>query len=576
MLVPLIDKRFIIMKLRIITLLAAAVFLAPLVGAGCGGGSSSPTSPAQIPTSVEYAGGTVEGDISVLTSKTVQFVAKDADGNLADASEIITTLTTGSGSAADVSAKALTTAKSTGEYGSCSLNASDPSYIDCTGPTVLPASDVNPRVVYAFTLDGAALTTSTGTGNYTGRLGVSQDTISGGLYSFSQVLSSSDCNGPRVASNGNGWVFMACINVVEVGNGTIRIFGSNDDGATWPGYGEITGVKNTNIIKALKTTEDVATATAYVAYNGQSDMMYIHTITGNADGSITVSPSKFVSGAVHDIAVDTNGGAHVLSSDAFNTCPYGEPSFVINLQYRKVTSDGGFGAGSTVNDCTTKANPGAEPRLTVAPDGSLAHATWRDIGDGGDPDPDITYVKVAEINTSSSAVNWEKTVAATSSVSSSTVLAAGQYPTTDRNGNMALTWDESASVNGRIQMRTFLSPLDGTTDAFSSYLVSTTEHMVQADPLYMSGTAVQIDYAGGYHMFYRDVNLDDHQLLYTMGEIASSALTMTDAIDISTLGSFPFGSLSTDTDWSGKNYITWQAANQSGGNTSWVAVGKTD
>lgn len=546
--------------------------MAPIVGAGCGGGSSSPTSPAQIPTSVEYAGGAVEGDISVLTSKTVQFVAKDADGNLADASEIVTTLTTGSGVAADVSgaAKTLTTAKSAGEYGSCSLNASDPSYIDCTGPAALPATDVNPRVAYSFAYGGAALTTSTGTGNYTGRLGVSQDTINGGQYSFSQVLSSVNCNGPRVASNGNGWLFMTCLQVISPGNGTIRIYWSNTDGLTWSGPEEITGVNNTNIIKALKTTEDVATATAYVAYNGQSDTMYLYTITGDADGNITISPPKFILGAVHDIAVDSNGGAHVLSTDAFYSCPaYPADTYIRNLQYRKVTSDGGFGAGSNVNDCTTKANPGAEPRLAVTPDGSLAYATWRDIGDGGDPDPDITYVKVAEINTTSTAVSWKKTVAATSSVTANSVLAAGQYAATDRNGNMALTWDESASTSST-SMRTFLSVLDGSTDAFASYLVDTMTGILNDNQLLYSGTAMQIDYAGAYHMFYRD-----NSLLYTMGTVSSGVLTTTSAMNLSSTGTFPYGSLSTDTDWSGKNFIAWQE-NGIESLISYVAVGTTD
>jgi hypothetical protein len=139
----------------------------------------------------------------------------------------------------------------------------------------------------------------------------------------------------------------------------------------------------------------------------------------------------------------------------------------------------------------------------------------------------------------------------------------------DSGGNLALTWDESASATDTT-MRTFLSLLDGGTDTFASYLVSTMTGISNDDPLRYSATAMQADYAGLHHMFYRNPGL-----LYTMGTVSDGSLTTTSSQDLSTLGTFPFGALSTDTDWSRKNFIAWQE-NTSNSVIGNVAVGSTN
>lgn len=69
---------------------------------GCGAGG--PSMPTQLPTTVEYAGTEIGGDVAVQTGKTATFVAKDADGNVVDPSLITTEIVSDDGSVIDYGA----------------------------------------------------------------------------------------------------------------------------------------------------------------------------------------------------------------------------------------------------------------------------------------------------------------------------------------------------------------------------------------------------------------------------------------------------------------------------------------
>lgn len=565
--------------------------LLALAGFACGGSTSAPTTPAQIPTSVEYAGGAVTEDISLQTIKSIDFIAKDSSGTAVDSSSVSTSLTKTDGTSADST------------YGTCAQSTSDSTRITCTGPSALPSSDVNPRVTYTFTYGSADISADESfeepssiedyveeemqfaisqLGNFTARINVSPETIEAGRYAYSAgAFSVSSCLHPNISHNGNGWVFLTCRNQILGGtplstpnNG--KFCYSNDDGANWS-CNTLSDITDTvTVVEAKRTTAVTSETSGYYAYS-TSDGFKVTSFTGDSNGTVTIGSSYTAGGGLLDMVLDANGVLHILREPSSNECSGFDPTaFIRNLEYLKL-SNGSFSTAKRLNNtnCSVKASRGDLPHLALSSDATTAYASWTDTA--GTDGSTLTSVHVAKIDTSNISMQWDKTLTPTSSVSAEIKLSAGQFVSLDRSDNIIVTWDlsyrdaQDAPTSSNSGMNTYLSFFSSGDDSFTTYAVTSIQNISAGSTLQFSGTTNTSTYGNNIIITYRDQN----KAYMTMGTISSSGLSTTTPVQISSTDKFAVGPMSVNSDWSGKNFFAVQETNASVENIV-VSIGSTN
>ena len=540
--------------------------------AGCGGGSSSPTTPAQIPTSVEYAGGAVSEDLSLPTDGTVSFIAKSASGEAVDASSVTIDLTKADGTAA------------VSGYGSCSVNSTTTSQIDCVGPSTLPASDASSLVTYTFNYGSADISKDmvnlgedslvedplfaiSQIGQYSAKINVAPATIEAGKYVFTNgVKTISGCSHPNISSNGNGWVFLSC----KYGMNEAQFCSSNDDGVTWS-CTTFSGVTDT--VTDVESKREIAgttlTASGYFAYNTSSEIQVLP-FTGDANGTVTFGTAFETAGILYDMVLTSNGDLHFLVEHAAAECTgFDAEDFIRNIDYYLKASNGALSNYLRVNgtNCSVQAQRGDLPHLALATSG-MAYASWRDAG--GTDGSTSTNIHLAKVNTSSLSVVSESTLSPTSPVTADQTIAAGQFVSVDKDDNVFISWDLSTKTGRDAPndinsgMATYLSVLPSGSDTITTYTVDSITNINITLTLF-SGTSNTTTYGNNVIITYRDQNY----AYMTMGTLSSSGLSLTTPIVISSAGDFAVGPMSAEADWSGKSFFAIQ---ESGGDSNTVAI----
>lgn len=424
---------------------------------GCG--ASSPTTPAQIPTSVEYAGGEVSGAISVQMDKGLSFVVKDADGNTITDPEITVELldTSASANVSGAGKSLVVMADQVVTDGSCGTTSISGSEIAYTAPNNWKgvASTCKLRGIYnGETLEGQSDIKISLSPTKTGSL----------LFSSAKILSNFD--GPALDVDNSGNLFI-CGRSLD-GSWGLNVYKSSDLGVTFTSPVTLaTGHFDYNCsIGVSGDGSTVAVAWWHEGENNDIDVA-MSSDNGASFSSASTAFSKPSSGTDVGVAVDSNNVVHVVSSITDGDVNY-------------------YVAACTASSCgtpfkiTSRASPGGfTPKISISSDDKI-YIIWRDRYQELCTDAyiaQLTYVSNSysianssqitdctanlSTNDASPVVNRDGTVFISRSDSTTTPLASDIYsntwnPNTGAFASSVLVSDIASSLNSLVS-RPFIS-----------------------------------------------------------------------------------------------------------------------
>lgn len=499
--------------------------------------ASAPTSPAQIPTAIEYAGGDVSGDISVQTDTTATFIAKDVDGNIIeDPSVIDVVLKLPDGTVVSSLNKA--TLAETSSYGTVTTDGSNIIY---TAPNA-DFSDTN-RLTLEFSYSDASANMSKATqqvlDTYTTLTSPSKDAVESGNYAPTELLRIEDIENPRpdIVSDKQNNLYLCY--------GGYFYQKSENDGIDWS---DAIALSDDELSNTFATNCTIETYADYVAVawslNSTSSKIAVSTNGGDTFGIPTS-----LNGYFFDMKFDTNGALHVLKSAlGEGSCAYNMEYFTYNIDDLDNPSVGPIMVNG--EDCSVTID--STPQLAVVGAGSAVYVVWTDDRDSSDARP----LYDAYFATLENEAFTETKISST--VSDDEVLwAIDLNISIDRNNAAVVSWNMftadilgyigEAPMIGGYYLATYLEILNANA-SFDEYLVdSDTDFSV--DPTWWYGrTSAVADYANNYHIFYRQADALKHR----MGIIADNEFTTTETIDV-VAGDTNLTNVATD--YQGRNFV---------------------
>lgn len=387
--------------------------------ASCGGSpASSPVSPVQIPTSIEYAGGEVSGDIAVQMGKSLNFNVKDEDGT------VMTDLT------------GVSLIFTDGESGETVSDGSCGSYEIVDGQAVYTAPTDWPNVPSKCSISGSY------NGDALADISAAKDIVSpdealSGTYEvivtieptiaatnlvFETLPVVTGASGPDFAIDEDGALYV-CYRDVETDPSIpepIYFIKSIDKGASWSSPIEVaSGVGWNDYSCAIEVLGD--NVVIVYRHNGTRDVDDTSdNVVRSTDGGVTFGPTLTVlevtaGNAKPQVVIDSNNIAHVISTS-------GTTKSVIECS---ATSCG------TAAQITATAASDADPRVAIAGDDTIS-VVYRDT-QYNSTYSDVYISQIASDGTISAGVRITDSTANDAYVLSPTVVV-------DRDGAPVIAW----------------------------------------------------------------------------------------------------------------------------------------
>lgn len=515
------------------------------LAASCGGSASAPTTPAQVPTSteyiatpttVEYAGGAVTGDISVQMGKTLSFIIKDETGatitNLEDYT--LTPKFSVLSAIESLSAKSLNNGKATEVTdGSCGSASASNSTLLYTAP--LNWAGVASRCQMTVEYQSTALT-----GTFSQKISLSPTVASEDLTFASGKIFTNSAEG-AIDIDDDGIIHM-CYRSLS-GSWGINYTKSSDTGTTWSTPVElISGNKETRcVIAASRDGSKVAVAWKYDGTGARGDEDKERMAYSSNSGSSFSTPVTYLTGPTEvlrpSIVMDSSGTAHIASSTS-----------TTKLATACTTTCG------TPTTVVTSSSSDIEPRLVISTNDVL-HMIWDDTRNGAAN----TDVFIAQLTYNGTSYSLGTNYQLTSSASLGTDVR-DTNATLDRNNVPVITWTsfvDTTPYSSYIYLAEW-NPVSATQ--------STPARISDVDPLilpYLSSPFISYD--NYKHVLYVSygANLNDGNSWYTMqndsgGFIASKQIEITGFV-------YQRTTTNLKTDIVGHPYIIWDYVTYSNG-----------
>ncbi len=328
----------------------------------CGGttGASSPITPAQIPSSIEYAGGEVSGDIVVQMGKSLNFNIKDADGAVMTDLTGVTLKYTDAESGEEVS------------DGSCGTDAIVNGQVVFTAPADWPnvSSKCSIEGVYndAALADISAAKSGVNpsaalSGTFRVKVTI-EPTVADTSLTFATLPVFTSAYSPDMAIDDDGVVYI-CYRSLEATR-AIYFSKSADTGSTWSTPVKIVEGQNDYSCSIAVRDDNVAVTWRHSGTRGvdnTSDRMAYSADGGATFGSVLTVVEVAASNTKPYVVIDSNGVAHIISTD--------------NLD-KSITACSASSCGTSAQITTNStAVSGADPRVAIASDDTI-YVVWRD------------------------------------------------------------------------------------------------------------------------------------------------------------------------------------------------------
>lgn len=430
------------------------ILIASLIGCGSNP-ASAPITPIQIPTSIEYAGGEASGEIPVMMGKTLEFVARDADGNMVTDPSVVDTQIIGSDGSEITGESCGTVAISDSNIVYTAANAYCNVASEITLEFTYSSSSSNLADILKADLEAAVLAQPNIITT------VSPDAITSAVYNFdtSPVLISDNYAVKPVVTVISTGVAFGCF--VEYEDSNLMITKSTDSGRTWstparvdistytPGMCAIAAFDSSNIAVGWSATtqvDDLSSAYYYVAFSSDGGLTF------GSPQKISVDPVQTSTGPMHDygwfnIVYDQNGLLHAVYWSEKQVEQY-----VYNAYYAYCSADAGCSGTTMFNETADVLDTGLWPTsgrlVPLAVDGTgpvKIYSVW-----ANDSDPAQTALYMGEINYTSgqtpTLVRNERADNLSGTYSSYDVY--GPNIIIDRNGAPVIVFSGSDKVTG--------------------------------------------------------------------------------------------------------------------------------
>lgn len=550
------------------------IILTTLLLTSCGAGS--PSGPVLIPTSIEYAGGDISADIAVQTGKSMTFIAKDANNEPVDASNVNIIYKKNDVTVSD---------------GSCGSETKSGTKITITAAETLP--NVKSECKAEFSFQESLLAE----GIYL--VSVNPELISAGRYNFTapSLISSDNARNARFAVTDENTVF-ACFMTIHPGEtfgasyeARVYAIRSVDAGTTWSeplnvaAFGAWSN-ENPGIYCSIAAIDakNFALGWTYTTWLfGPSRMSldyYVVFGTINDDGSLQTGNTIKVNDIGEDIPTDPYGARTGIMNLALDTNNILHAFYVSDavvdantersLYYTYCAPSSlvcSFAASTKVNitpDTDVSVLGNALP-MVIAPDNgsgtTILYAAWL-VGS-----PNGGFVYVGEINKTGNIVSVTPRIVQID-------IAYGTYAQMqnimiDRNGLVATYWSEeiwdfSPNPDVLLYSKIMLVAWNPATQSFDSPITI-------GDPL--ESTSIQFvnianDTYNAYHVIWGYITLGTNNgISYAMGRYAGNSFTsdaLMDAFDnffniyelTPVVTVLPISAVS---DNAGRSYLIWSA-----------------